>query len=587
MEEKHLKQHIKGSHTHERNHQCTWEGCTKSFLTATRLRRHEAAHGGHERFRCTEYSPCNQTFRKHQTLQRHIRSDHLQLTPFPCTHIDPITKVQCNAGYDSAGALRKHEDRIHGALRFWCDECTLEGADQPAGFATKAQFAKHIRSEHANCLFCDLKCSSERELQRHIETFHAVSSTLPGRKQIPCTYPGCEKSFTKKYNLDVHVRTAHEGQRFICGQADLSRSVKLEAWDGSDACGKDFVSKVNLEDHVRTQHLGLPSTVNARRVKKNSIGAKPRKAKSVSNDVIGALTGDGYAQDPARNIPCDIEGCDWMFSRGYDLIQHKRIKHGIEPSVSGTAIQIQDSHGIRQCDIPGCPERYANEIGLMQHKRHGHGIAYVFKNLSLPPPGTAPFIVCELGCNWLFSTRDSLRYHKLVTHRMDLGPLDAGFLHDEPRKISCDAPGCASVFYLECRKDALEAEFVMHMYSHGIVFDYYTSPEVQATSDARDAEEEAGLMERLMTQPKIDDDMERERLYKGPPHYSDDPRECTRLNCPHWDHEIIYDDYYGFGDFMADEDAAAEPREEKRNRALGIPESPPDFMSAAAYELGI
>ncbi|KFY36169.1 hypothetical protein V494_05249 [Pseudogymnoascus sp. VKM F-4513 (FW-928)] len=430
IEEKHLKQHIKGSHTHERNHHCDWEGCTKSFLTATRLRRHQAAHGGHERFRCTEYPPCTETFRKHQTLQRHIRSDHLKLTPFPCTFIDPTTNVQCTAGYDSAGALRKHEDRLHGALRFWCDVCTSEGAPQPAGFPTNNQLAKHIRNEHANCIFCDLRCSSERELQRHIETFHAATSSTTARKQIPCTYPGCDKSFTKKYNLDVHVRTSHEGQRFICGQTDFSKSVKLRTWDGSDACGKDFVSKVNLEDHIRTQHLGLPSTVNARRVKKNSIGAKPRKAKAVMDDAINALTGTDYAQDPVRNIPCDIGGCSWMFSRDYDLIQHKRVKHGIVP-----------------------------------------------------------------------------------------------------------------------------------------VFE--TKPEV--------LQPDYGMMEAAAEQP----------MYGGPPHISDDRGECERLSCPHWDHVILYDDYYGLDEFMGEEGGEVDMGLQGGSEAgLEYPE-PPDYMTGNAYDLEI
>ncbi|OBT71690.1 hypothetical protein VF21_09660 [Pseudogymnoascus sp. 05NY08] len=429
IEEKHLKQHIKGSHTHERNHQCDWEGCTKSFLTATRLRRHQAAHGGHERFRCTEYPPCAETFRKHQTLQRHIRSDHLKLTPFPCTFIDPTTNLQCTAGYDSAGALRKHEDRLHGALRFWCDVCTTEGAPQPAGFPTNTQLAKHIRNEHANCIFCDLRCSSERELQRHIETFHAATSSSPARKQIPCTYPGCDKSFTKKYNLDVHVRTSHEGQRFICGQTDFSKSAKLRAWDGSDACGKDFVSKVNLEDHIRTQHLGLPSTVNARRVKKNSIGAKPRKAKSVMDDAVNALTGTNYAQDPVRNIPCDAGGCDWMFSRDYDLIQHKRVKHGIVP-----------------------------------------------------------------------------------------------------------------VF--ETKPEMLQPDFGRGM----------------------------------MIEPVP------EQMYNGPPHVSDDRGECERLSCPHWDHVVLYDDYYGLDGFMGVEEGEGEA--DMGLRGLEYPE-PPDYMTGKAYDLEI
>jgi len=351
--------------------------------------------------------------------------------------------VQCTAGYDSAGALRKHEDRIHGALRFWCDECSAEGAAQPAGFSTKAQLTKHIRNEHANCLFCELKCSSERELQRHIETFHAASSTMPKRKQIPCTYPSCEKFFTKNYNLDVHVRTAHEGQRFICGQTDLSKSSKLEVWDGVDACGKDFVSKVNLEDHVRTQHLGLPSTVNARRVKKNGIGARPRKAKSVSDDAISALTGMGYGQDPVRNIACDVDGCDWMFSRDYDLLQHKRSKHGLAP--------------------PPCYEDYTAE----------------------PPPQD---------------------------------PHPAMYPNDDPE---------------------------LQRLAEGSWCDGYEQP------------------------------------YEGPPHTGNDPQECERLFCPHWDHEIIYDDYTGLDEmeFIFEQ--------ERRARARAYPELSENLNSALAFELGI
>ncbi|KAF3347573.1 hypothetical protein VdG2_04295 [Verticillium dahliae VDG2] len=57
-EEKHLRQHVKGSHSQERSYVCTTEDCGKSFLTATRLRRHQ------------------ESFRKHNTLQRHIRAEH-------------------------------------------------------------------------------------------------------------------------------------------------------------------------------------------------------------------------------------------------------------------------------------------------------------------------------------------------------------------------------------------------------------------------------------------------------------------------------------------------------------------------------
>jgi general transcription factor IIIA len=280
LTDKHLQTHIKGSHTHERSYHCDWEGCSKSFLTSTRLKRHKEAHKGHERFRCTAYPPCNQTFRKHQTLQRHIRSEHLELAPYPCTYIDPVTGEPCNAGFDGAVGLRKHEERVHGAAQFFCPECLvpgtfgLDGTPIHLGFTTETQLQSHVKKEHANCPFCDLKCSSQRELQNHIDSQHS-GKPLEERKKILCTYLGCSKKFTKPGNLKIHIRTAHMGERFICCTFDISDYPDVGDFDPSDGCGKDFVSKVNLVDHIRTAHLGLPSVVNAKR-KKSGVSKDPK-----------------------------------------------------------------------------------------------------------------------------------------------------------------------------------------------------------------------------------------------------------------------------------------------------------------------
>ncbi|KAI9645896.1 hypothetical protein NHQ30_005333 [Ciborinia camelliae] len=328
IEEKHLKQHIKGSHTHEREYTCDWEGCGKSFLTATRLRRHKDAHEGHERFRCTSYPPCNQTFRKHQTLQRHIRSDHLDLAPFPCTHVDPITNELCKAGFDASGGLKKHMERTHGAATFLCEECTVpgkfheDGAPVPLAFTTNAKLQAHIKKEHANCMFCDRKCSSQQLLQKHIDTQHS-GTTLEERKNIACEYPGCPKTFTKRANLQVHMRTVHDGQRFICGTFDVSQVPDLVSWDGSDSCGKDFVSKVNLEDHVRTLHLGLPSLLNAKGRRKTKPQPNRSSRKAPEQTEIEELAG----YDSRRTIDCVVEGCPHKFMREYDFHMHMRINH--------------------------------------------------------------------------------------------------------------------------------------------------------------------------------------------------------------------------------------------------------------------
>lgn len=343
LQDKHLQHHIKSVHTHERQYLCDWEDCKKSFLTSTRLKRHKETHKGHERFRCREYPPCNQTFRKHNTLQRHIRSDHLQLAPYPCVYIDPITSEPCNAGFDGSVGLRQHVVKVHGPIQFFCPDCVLPERFYPDGspihvsFPSDAKLQAHIKKEHANCVFCDLKCSSQVSLQKHVETQHSGKS-LEERKSIPCTYEGCNKKFTKQNNLNTHIGTAHMGERFICGSYDLSNHPEISPYT---PCGEDFVSKQSLVDHIRTTHLKLP---RINRKKKTAVenddfidddsdsnqefSTRPRKnklrrnAKKHKPSAIDELLGTSYITDPRRTIACGISGCQFKFMRKHDLEVH-------------------------------------------------------------------------------------------------------------------------------------------------------------------------------------------------------------------------------------------------------------------------
>ncbi|KAK0113038.1 Strongly-conserved Zn-finger binding protein (TFIIIA) [Cadophora gregata] len=361
FEDKHLQQHIKGSHTKERSFPCDWEGCNKSFLTSTRLNRHKNTHTGQHVYRCTTYPPCNEPFRKHQTLQRHIRSVHLLLAPYPCTYVDPVTSVPCEAGFDGATGLRQHVDRVHAARRITCFLC------HAPGFKTDRELQAHIRKEHANCAFCDIKCSSQRELMKHIEIHHS-GITIDQRKNVLCTYAGCNKRFTKQNNLNTHIRTAHMGQRFICGTFDLSTYSELANFVTEDGCGDDFVSKASLMDHIRTAHLGLKSLVNANRKKSSSEQAlyhqdseydcmdpangcgeddyahtlrKSKRGKSAKPSLVDELSGI----DPRRTIPCLVPTCQDMFIRNYDLDVHMRTAHpfvpaAIDPGLAGPSNQF-------------------------------------------------------------------------------------------------------------------------------------------------------------------------------------------------------------------------------------------------------
>ncbi|EFX00727.1 c2h2 transcription factor [Grosmannia clavigera kw1407] len=337
MEEKHLRQHIKGSHSQERRYVC--EACSRAFLTATRLRRHAAVHEGQDRFRCRGHdAACTRTFRKHQTLQRHIRVDHLGQPAFACSRDIDGSASGCGALFESAGALRRHVAREHGTAKYWCEECLgEEDADSStlppkAGFATKVLLEAHMRQDHVSCLFCDVRCAGPAALHRHIDMYHSGKS-LADRKTTVCPHDRCGKTFTRRANLNVHVRAVHEGLRFVCGDVDALNSLtgedeqpgpedpQLALWDArANGCGRGFVSKRKLEEHVRYVHLRHerppPMVVTTPGNLLASDAGQPAPV-ALLDDLAGIR----------RTLACPLAGCAARFVRHHDLHVHQQQKH--------------------------------------------------------------------------------------------------------------------------------------------------------------------------------------------------------------------------------------------------------------------
>ncbi|KAK2821794.1 hypothetical protein FQN49_007666 [Arthroderma sp. PD_2] len=340
----HLNHHVKSAHTLVRDYVCEREGCGKAFATGSRLRRHLAAHEGRDKYTCTETGEeggkeCGETFRKHSTLLKHVMMVHLKKRPFPCQVVLDSGKA-CTAAFDTAGHLKAHERRAHGEARFTCTECmgVDEGEGEDGGkngfsFATYALLQSHMRSVHPpTCPSCAHTCSSAKDLRRHMEISHGTVS-VDDRRTHPCQHPGCGRSFTKKGNLNVHVKTVHEGEkRFACGETDLSTSKKVDGWDGRDACGKRYGSKLALEEHVRTAHLGFRNARAERKAKTGGLTAPSSKSASTAGPSnVALLTGQGYAEESVnRQIPCLLAECEHRFRRDYDLWLHMGAKHGMD-----------------------------------------------------------------------------------------------------------------------------------------------------------------------------------------------------------------------------------------------------------------
>ncbi|KAI2788962.1 hypothetical protein POX_e06987 [Penicillium oxalicum] len=218
--------------------------------------------------------------------------------------------------FDTAGNLRAHTSRVHTEKRFSCTEC-LERlqeqhtdlnpenvTEQSITFPSYALLQAHIRTVHPpKCPKCPITCSTSRELRRHLEVAHATS----------------------RWKSERFSNAPLMGEkRFACGETDLSTSKKVAGWDGQ-GCGKRYGTKLALEEHIRTSHLGFKNS-KAERRERLGLTDKPGNTRQVST--LAALTGQGYAEETGRRIPCFYETCEHRFHRDYDLWVHMSARHG-------------------------------------------------------------------------------------------------------------------------------------------------------------------------------------------------------------------------------------------------------------------
>lgn len=333
----HLQRHIKNAHGDpviERSYTCEWKGCGKSFTSNGRLQRHKDVH--ESKFYCTEYPPCNEHFRKAKALTAHVKSQHLEIKPYPCTFVDPETGDKCKSGFQTEAALRKHLSRLHSEGQEGCHVCLLcmpagvdfETQDEPSAtstnqmgpvsFASNEELVAHTEECHPPvCTECGQKFKNAGTLKSHIDTVHTDPAEQP---QFTCPRPDCDSVFNRRHNLTVHIQTVHEQQfRYFCNPDALQQSkhADLQAWDGANACGAAFKAKSSLDQHVRTHHLGLGNRKQLRKAAKSKKKAEP--------SLLTLLTGVGY--DNGRDVACLVPSCEFRFYMDRDLRRHLRAAH--------------------------------------------------------------------------------------------------------------------------------------------------------------------------------------------------------------------------------------------------------------------
>ena len=114
-----------------------------------------------------------------------------------------------------------------------------------------------------------------------------------------CEYPDCQKSYTTKQSLDIHVSSYHENKRFRCEYPD---------------CEKMFTGKRNLVRHVLSIHKNRRFFCEYQNCKKSYR----------SNDML-KLHVSSYHEN--RRLRCDYPDCQKSYTNRSGLFKHNSSEH--------------------------------------------------------------------------------------------------------------------------------------------------------------------------------------------------------------------------------------------------------------------
>ncbi|XP_067234370.1 general transcription factor IIIA, b isoform X2 [Chanodichthys erythropterus] len=236
------------SHSGEKPYLCSVSGCSDAFSTPGSLKNHVAhVHHHKERYYVCNHEGCGKEFRKKKQLKIHM-CEHTNELPFECDF------EGCNDKFVSSKALKRH-GKVHEVYLCGEEYCNFKGK-------TWSAYQKHKKTAHRETLPCD-QCKKIFHnawfLQKHKQSVHSGE-----RRMFKCSREGCQKSYTKNFNLQNHILVFHEGKRdFTCSFA---------------GCGKAFAMQESLKRHS-VAHNPQKSKLQKPKVKQRKRKTTPSKTK--------------------------------------------------------------------------------------------------------------------------------------------------------------------------------------------------------------------------------------------------------------------------------------------------------------------
>jgi uncharacterized C2H2 Zn-finger protein len=249
--QKEKAEHIKQVHEKADNKKC--HICHKMFSGLTQHIR--AKHKEKLIFNCS-FQKCSRIFLSTQNLQSHVEQKHIKTkSRVKCTFCSKLISRSC---------LLRHCKEVHCAYK-----CSFRKCSQL--FLVKTERDKHFQRDHSKikkptkCIYCNNVYRNDSLLNQHICHMHSDV-------KLKCTRKGCASYFFSQSDCDAHFSEKHlkeeENKTFKCDKCDFT-CAKIRYLNSHFTythvtphvkclkCRKMFPSKICMLRHLRVSHTEL------------------------------------------------------------------------------------------------------------------------------------------------------------------------------------------------------------------------------------------------------------------------------------------------------------------------------------------
>ncbi|KAL5567304.1 hypothetical protein UlMin_030468 [Ulmus minor] len=181
---------------------CSYEGCGKTFIDASALKKHSHIHG--ERQYVCHYEGCGKKFLDSSKLKRHFLI-HTGERDFVCPH------EGCGKAFSLDFNLRSHM-KTHSQENYHI--CPYP--DCGKRYAHEYKLKNHITAHHEKSATMEVvkytpASTSEKQTKAPKPTSGGAYGSASSDRPYACPYEGCEKAYIHEYKLKLHLRREHPG----------------------------------------------------------------------------------------------------------------------------------------------------------------------------------------------------------------------------------------------------------------------------------------------------------------------------------------------------------------------------------------